>query len=179
MPDLLASTAYTLLRPLVRQDSTGKWHLDHETSQFHGAAMGAGQELLASDHPHIHSAGFVSIPRVQPGDAVFWHCDAAHMVENEHRGMADSSVLYIPAAPLCEVNSNYLNNQRAQFLESRPPPDFPGGIGESRHCDRGTVDDLSSAGKRAMGCQMFHANTSASPGQQAAARSANAILGFD
>lgn len=141
--------------------------------------MGAGQELLATDHPHIYSTGFVSIPPVKPGDAVFRHCDVAHMVESEHRGSADSSVLYIPAAPLCEVNSEYLNNQRAQFLDGRPPPDFPGGVGESRHCDRGSVDDLSVKGKRAMGCQRFEVNTQSSPGRQAAARAANRILNFD
>ena len=168
-----------MLRPFVCQDSAGKWILDQETSFFQGAAMGAGQELLAADHPHIHSAGFVSIPRVEPGDAVFWHCDVAHMVENEHRGTGDSSVLYIPAAPLCEVNSHYLKNQRTQFLEGRPPPDFPGGVGESSHKDRGTVDDLSDEGKRAMGCKEFEVDHKASSGQQAAARTANTILGFD
>ncbi|KAL4892955.1 hypothetical protein BDV59DRAFT_36256 [Aspergillus ambiguus] len=178
MPDLLASTAYTMLRPFVRQNSAGKWILDQESSFFQGAAMGAGQELLAGDHPHIHSAGFVSIPRVQPGDAVFWHCDVAHMVENEHRGNGDSSVLYIPAAPLCEVNSNYLKNQRAQFLEGCPPPDFPGGVGESAHNNRGTIDHLSDEGKRAMGCAKFEVDPKGSLGQQAAARTANSILGF-
>lgn len=141
--------------------------------------MGAGQELLAADHSHIYSDGFVSIPRVQPGDAVFWHCDVAHMVEGEHCGMGDSGVLYIPSAPLCEVNAHYLKNQRAQFLESRPPPDFPGGVGESRHEGRGTVDYLSDEGKRAMGCLPFEVGPTATQGQQTAARMANSILGFD
>lgn len=130
MPHLLSSSAYTLLRPFVHQDpQTDRWTLDDKTSTFHGAAMGAGQELLATEHPHIYSNGFVSIPRVQPGDAVFWHCDVAHMVENQHRGTEDSSVLYIPAAPLCEVNARYLKSQRESFLEGRPPPDFPGELG--------------------------------------------------
>lgn len=179
MPDLLSSTSYTMLRPFVRQDSVGKWVLDDETSFFQGAAMGAGQELLAGDHPHIHSTGFVSIPRVEPGDAVFWHCDVAHMVENEHRGAGDSSVLYIPVAPLCEVNSRYLKNQRAQFLEGRPPPDFPGGIGESSHKNRGRLDDLPNNGKHSMGCEKFEVDFRASSGQQAAARTANVVLGFN
>jgi hypothetical protein len=152
MPDLLSSSAYTLLRPFVLQDiQTGKWTLDDRTSTFHGAAMGAGQELLATEHAHIHSNGFVSIPRVQPGDAVFWHCDVAHMVENQHRGTDDSRVLYIPAAPLCEVNSRYLKSQWELFLEGGQPPDFPGGIGEGSHEERGTVDGLSDQGRRAMG----------------------------
>lgn len=87
------------------------------------------------------------------------------MEENEHCGTGDSSVLYIPAPPLCEVNSHYLKNQSTQFLEGRPPPDFPGGVGESRHDDRGTVDDLSDEGTRAMGCLNFEINPAASPGQ--------------
>lgn len=179
MPDLIASTAYTMLRPFVRQDSTGRWIFDNETSTFHGAAMGTGQEWTAADHSHIYSRGFVPIPRVQPGDAVFWHCDVAHMVDNEHNGTGDSSVLYIPAVPLCEVNSHYLRNQRQLFLEGRPPPDFPGGIGESQHKSRGTLHDISEEGKRAMGCSKFTANPSASPGQQEALKTANNILGFE
>lgn len=179
MPDLLSSTAYTILRPFVREDWSGKWTLDQETSIFHGAAMGAGQELLAADHPHIYSTGFVSIPRVQPGDAVFWHCDVAHMVENKHRGTGDSSVLYIPAAPLCEVNIHYLKSQRDQFLLGRPPPDFPGGVGESCHQNRGMLDDLSREGRRAMGCAKFEVTSNASSGEKDAAQIANSILELD
>lgn len=141
--------------------------------------MGAGQELLASDHPHVYSTGFVSIPRVQPGDAVFWHCDVAHMVENEHRGTDDSSVLYIPTAPLCEVNVCYLKNQRDQFLLGRPPPDFPGGVGESCYEDRGILDDLSQEGRRAMGCSKFKVKAMASPLEEDTARIANMILELD
>lgn len=41
-------------------------------------------------------------------DGVVWltwweatgHCDLVHAVENEHVGVGDSSVLYIPAIPL-------------------------------------------------------------------------------
>ncbi|WAO96089.1 Hypothetical protein NCS54_01375100 [Fusarium falciforme] len=73
LPDLKASTAYTLLRPFVRP-TPGGWDLDPNSSFFHGAAMGAGQELLPNQHPHVSPAGFVTIPRMRPGDAVFWHC---------------------------------------------------------------------------------------------------------
>jgi ectoine hydroxylase-related dioxygenase (phytanoyl-CoA dioxygenase family) len=33
----------------------------------------------------------VSVPKVNPGDAVFWHCDVVHSVEQEHTGSGDSA----------------------------------------------------------------------------------------
>jgi Protein of unknown function (DUF1479) len=180
MPDLVASTAYTVLRPFVRQAPSGRdWEIDLDSSHFHGAAMGAGQELTAIDHPHLNPHGFVSIPRVRPGDAVFWHCDVAHMVEAEHRGNGDSSVLYIPSVPLCEVNSKYLRRQRDQFLSGVAPPDFPGGMGESKHKGRANSEDIQSVeGRRAMGLERFAANEQLTSGQREAIEAANSILNF-
>lgn len=180
MPDLVASTAYTLLRPFVRQTPDGLgWELDLETPQFHGAAMGAGQELAITTHPHINPHGFVSIPHVRPGDAVFWHCDVAHMVEAEHRGMSDSSALYIPSVPLCEVNSKYVKRQRENFEQGIAPPDFPGGAGESQHKGRGQSEDIkSTTGRRAMGLERFEVSEYLTTGQRIAVDVANAILGF-
>jgi hypothetical protein len=180
MPDLVASTAYTLLRPFVKQPASGiDWELDLDTPQFHGAAMGAGQELATQTHPHLNPYGFVSIPRVRPGDAVFWHCDVAHMVEAEHRGTTDSSVLYIPSVPLCEVNSTYIKKQSENFEQGIAPPDFPGGVGESQHEGRGQAGDIkSAAGRRAMALEGFELSEHLTPGQRVAAEVANEILGF-
>lgn len=36
----------------------------------------------------------VSIPKVNPGDAVFWHCDVVHAVEPDHIGKGDSAGQY-------------------------------------------------------------------------------------
>ena len=33
----------------------------------------------------------VSVPKVNPGDAVYWHCDVIHAVEREHTGSGDSA----------------------------------------------------------------------------------------
>ena len=33
----------------------------------------------------------ISVPKVYPGDAVFWHCDVIHAVEVEHNGTSDSA----------------------------------------------------------------------------------------
>ncbi|CAH0035518.1 unnamed protein product [Clonostachys rhizophaga] len=177
-PDLKASTAYTLLRPFVTETGD-RWSLDSKSPIFHGAAMGAGQELLPSLHSHISPRGFVTIPTVRPGDAVFWHCDTAHMVEAEHQGTEDASVFYIPSFPLCDINAMYLKRQRENFLNLCPPPDFPGGIGESEHIDAGSVADLSPGGKRAMGCGPFDPNLASTPGEKSAYEFANKTLEFN
>ena len=179
IPDLAISTAYVILRPLVRRTASGTgWEIDRSSPSFHGAAMGAGQELDAESHSHLASDGFVSMPFVRPGDAVFWHCDTAHMVESEHQGTEDASVFYIPSAPLCDVNARYLKRQRENFIKGVPPPDFPGGIGESKHVGRGLADDMSREGKLAMGFVRFEVDATASEGQRIAAMNANAILGL-
>lgn len=177
IPNIAISTAYVILRPLVRSTSTG-WEIDRSSSTFHGAAMGAGQELQVDAHSQLVPDGFVSMPLVRPGDAVFWHCDTAHMVEAEHQGTEDATVFYIPSAPLCDVNARYLQRQRENFLKGVPPPDFPGGVGESDHIGRGSVDDLSIEGKLAMGCTKFEVHAKASEGQRVASETANSILGF-
>jgi hypothetical protein len=179
IPSLKVSTAYTILRPFVRHKTSGMgWEIDRSSSTFHGAAIGAGQELNVHDHSELVTDGFVSVPHVRPGDAVFWHCDTAHMVENEHAGEEDASVFYIPAAPLCDVNVGYLKRQRDSFLKGTPPPDFPGGVGELNHVGRGTMKDLSAEGKVAMGCAKFEVKSGVSDGRRVAAENANAILGF-
>ena len=33
----------------------------------------------------------ISVPKVYPGDAVFWHCDVVHAVEIDHTGTSDSA----------------------------------------------------------------------------------------
>lgn len=33
----------------------------------------------------------VSVPKVNPGDGVFWHCDVVHAVETDHIGKGDSA----------------------------------------------------------------------------------------
>jgi ectoine hydroxylase-related dioxygenase (phytanoyl-CoA dioxygenase family) len=33
----------------------------------------------------------VSMPKVNPGDMVFWHADVVHAVEEEHTGSGDSA----------------------------------------------------------------------------------------
>ena len=89
---------------------------------------------------------------VKPGDQVWWHCDGVHAVESEHNGKNPSSVLYIPSVPLTEANARYVKEQREHYLGRIPPPDFPGGEGESRFRGTGGDESLSTVeGKHGMG----------------------------
>jgi hypothetical protein len=93
----------------------------------------------------------VSIPRVEPGDTVFWHPDVVHAVEDEHRGKGYSNVIYIGAAPWCEKNERFLQKQAACFLDGRSSPDFAAEDYEVDFVGRTRLEDLSELGKRQMG----------------------------
>lgn len=67
-----------------------------------------------------------------------------HSVESVHQGKGPSAVLYIPAVPLTPQNAEYVRDQRNQFMQGRPAPDFPGGVGESNFVGRGTQEDIES-----------------------------------
>mgnify|MGYP001356947321 CR=1 FL=1 len=43
-------------------------------------------------HPHLRlDQTMTSVPKVYPGDMVFWHCDLIHSVERVHNGSNDSA----------------------------------------------------------------------------------------
>jgi len=92
-----------------------------------------------------------SIPVMEPGDTIFWHCDVIHAVENEHRGSGYSNVMYIASAPGCAKNSAYLARQAVTFLSGKTPPDFPADNFEVNFIGRGTVADLSERGRAQLG----------------------------
>jgi len=161
------ATSYFLLRPFFSPKNTnveasgyldeGNWQLEPVQSPvLQGASLGCTQELSTALHPHLDLARtMVHMPKVQPGDYVAWHCDTIHAVDKIHAGKGDSSVLYIPACPSTEANARYLARQREAFLSGTPGPDFPGGIGESKHVGRSGREDVEKAGgdeaMRAMG----------------------------
>ncbi|KAF4613742.1 hypothetical protein D9613_008102 [Agrocybe pediades] len=168
-PDVLLSNAYLILRPfftpLVPIDSEdiydGKnWKFDLSTPDFPGIYPRDGGFYGPRPTPDLHpnmrlEETMTSVPKVNPGDAVFWHCDVVHAVEPDHIGEGDSAVMYIPAVPLTPQNQAYVDRQKASFLEGERPPDFPKGPGEADYVGKGTIDDvLSEAGKRAMGLVM-------------------------
>lgn len=149
-PMLKQSTAYTILRPFFNVKSS----LPVLDATFPGSVPGACQEYNSVTHPHLAlSTTMVSMPRVEPGDYAAWHCDSLHSVDEEHRGTRDSGVLYIPTAPLCQMNVEYLMKQRQAALSYSPPWDFPGAGGPGEMGFHGAVDwsSLNADGLRAMG----------------------------
>ncbi|CAF1459530.1 unnamed protein product [Didymodactylos carnosus] len=177
-PLLKFATSYWLLRPFLTQvEKEGDWQID-TSSIWQGAIPGRGQEMNDSWHPGLElSTSMVSIPKVRPGDMVFWHCDTIHAVDSVHRGQTDSSVFYIPAAPFCEINVEYLARQRDAFVHGIPPPDFPGGEGESHHVGRAVPEDVKKAGGgRAMGFEAFKIKSDMTPGEKKMILKANTIL---
>lgn len=107
-----------------------------------------------SINPQWHApllAGLCSIPRVEPGDTVWWHPDIVHAVEDEHRGSGYSNVMYIGAAPWCAKNAAFLEKQKAAFLKGESSPDFAAEHYEINYRGRATPDDLTDLGKRQMG----------------------------
>jgi hypothetical protein len=165
------ATSYFLLRPFFSPRNPDparsgyldaeNWQLDPvQTPLLQGASLGCTQELTNALHPHLElDKTMVHVPVVQPGDYVAWHCDTLHAVDKIHKGVGDSSVLYIPACPLTEANARYLVQQRNAFLAGTPGPDFPGGMGEREHVGRMGVKDIEQAGGdealRAMGLQAW------------------------
>ncbi|KAJ3569522.1 hypothetical protein NP233_g4989 [Leucocoprinus birnbaumii] len=145
VPEVLLSNAYLILRPFfkptVAEDSpevlkAENWTIDLESPEFPGIIpMDGGfagpypNPLL---HPHLALAKtLLPAPNVQPGDAVFWHCDLIHAVESTHEGKEDSAVMYIPAVPYTTQNSEYVKKQLDAFLNGERPSDFPKGKGEA------------------------------------------------
>jgi hypothetical protein len=166
-PLLRHATAYLLLRPFFDLE-TNELNLD---TSFPGSALGGGQEYNPVTHPHLKLEDImVSLPKVEPGDFVAWHCDTIHAVDKEHRGTGDSSVLYIPACAITPHNLEFLNTQRTSALKYSPPPDFPGAGGDGEIGFDGAVDwnAVTEEGKKAMGLgsQKWEARQGMSEGER-------------
>ncbi len=114
-----------------------------------GATPGRALSVNEKWHPLLTQAMF-SIPDMEPGDAVFWHCDVVHSVENQHQGMFDSNVMYIAAVPWCEKNVAYLKKQWAAFVQGRSPDDFAADDFEVGFTGRAIPADLTQLGLKQM-----------------------------
>ena len=71
-------------------------NIDISTSDFPGTSLVdghyAGLRPTPELHPHLRlDESLVSVPKVNPGDTVFWHADVIHAVEQEHTGSGDSA----------------------------------------------------------------------------------------
>lgn len=199
-PLLALSTAYILLRPFFTPKASpiafekgpyspefldpSNWNMEAPfSSDLQGAWPGLGQELTTAWHPHLDLLNtMVHVPRIAPGDYVAWHCDTIHAVDSVHAGKNDSSVLYIPACPTTKVNINYAFQQRDKFLQGIPPPDFPGGKGESEHIGRPDTATLRTVageeGLRAAGFAPFDVEKAETKGEATILSYANRVMGF-
>ena len=115
-----------------------------------GAVEGRAQAITDEWHSLL-LRGLVSIPKVNPGDTVWWHPDLVHAVEREHQGSNVSSVLYIGSAPWCDRNVRYLERQMQAFLEGRSAPDFAPEDYEIDYQNRASLEDLTELGRQQMG----------------------------
>lgn len=149
-PLLKHSTSYLLLRPFF-DAASGRLNLD---TSFPGSVPGAAQEYNAETHPHLElESSMVSVPRVEPGDFVAWHCDAIHAVDKNHGGKNDSSVLYIPACAMTPPNVHFIRQQGQAAMALSPPQDFPGAGGPGELGFQGAVEwnTISAEGLKALG----------------------------
>ena len=139
-PLLKESISYVMLRPFLD---------DVPSDVFCGAALRSLQILNKEYHQLIHD-NVVTIPNIKPGDAVFWHCDGVHAVEEFHNGDEEGIVFYIPSGPDCPINRKYLEKLRESFFHGKTPPDFGDENLETKFENRARPEDLTSIGKKIM-----------------------------
>lgn len=171
-------TAHWIMSPFFDENDNLKFD-----SSLPGTFPGKSQEFNNKTHPTLQLDDLmVPVPPVKPGDMVFWHCDLIHAVDSVHEGPHDSSVFYIPSAPLCDINVKYAAIQREAFLKGLAGPDFPGfphGIAESEHIGRGTPEDVVEVGGtetlREFALAPFSAEN-LTPGEQEIVKRANKLL---
>lgn len=93
-------------------------------------------------------------------------------------------MLYIPACPLTVANAEYMARQRDSFRRGIPAPDFPGGVGESLHVGRETVEELRARADipkealRAMGLEAWDIGGEMTEGEREVVGRANEVLGY-
>ncbi|QLR42414.1 DUF1479 domain-containing protein [Enterobacter sp. RHBSTW-00994] len=133
--------AYILLRPLLD---------DVPEDELCGVAPGRVLPISEKWHPLLIEA-LTSIPALEAGDSVWWHCDVIHSVAPVENQQGWGNVMYIPAAPMCEKNLAYAKKVKAALETGASPGDFPREDYEKTWQDRFTLDDLNIHGKRALG----------------------------
>jgi len=193
LPNIKLASAYIMLRPFFMN---GVDEFDNNSSYFPGAVAGYGQVFpTPQNHPHLQIAEtVVSIPSIAPGDFVAWHCDMCHAVDKRMKNLKneESSVIYIAATPLCDLNIVSMIQNRDGFKNctTAPIPDFAndetrlkkaGKPLEMEHDDNGAHIEniLSKKGRQALALEPFDVNE---PGLTEGARRiremANKAAGF-
>ena len=132
------SMAYILTRAL----------LDDVDEKDLCSSMPARALSVNSKYHSLLLRGLVSIPKMNPGDTVWWHPDVVHAVEDHHTGKGYSNVVYVGSTPYCEKNLAYAKKQSQKFVEGKSPPDFAAEDYEVAYKNRATITDLTSLGKK-------------------------------
>ncbi|MFE4109072.1 DUF1479 domain-containing protein [Kosakonia sp. YIM B13611] len=133
--------AYILLRPLLD---------DVPEDELCGVAPGRVLPVSEKWHPLLMEA-LSTIPALEAGDSVWWHCDVIHSVAPVENQQGWGNVMYIPAAPLCAKNLAYARKVKVALEQGASPDDFPRENYESDWSGRFTLSDLNIHGKRALG----------------------------
>ncbi|OHE98578.1 hypothetical protein CORC01_06029 [Colletotrichum orchidophilum] len=160
-PNVATVVSYMLLRPFFKppadcvdvMDAT-KWTLDESSSNFPGTFKTQSQRLSRLSHPHLRlEECLIHVPKMEPGDTVWWHADVCHAVDPVHEGSENASVLYIAACPTTANNKKYVKKQLSDTLAGRPPPDQQQGNDLNEKTLKGYVglEGLSADAKRAFG----------------------------
>ncbi|QOV65439.1 DUF1479 domain-containing protein [Kosakonia pseudosacchari] len=136
--------AYILLRPLLD---------DVPEDELCGVAPGRVLPVSEKWHPLLMEA-LSSIPALEAGDSVWWHCDVIHSVAPVENQQGWGNVMYIPAAPLCAKNLAYARKVKVALEQGASPGDFPRENYESDWSGRFTLNDLNIHGKRALGIEV-------------------------
>nr|VXZ86787.1 Protein of uncharacterised function (DUF1479) [Klebsiella pneumoniae] len=87
-----------------------------------GVAPGRVLPISEQWHPLLIKA-LSSIPALNAGDSVWWHCDIIHSVAPVENQQGWGNVMYIPAAPMCEKNLAYA--QKVKSPRKAPRRGFP------------------------------------------------------
>ena len=132
------SMAYILTRAL----------LDDVDEKDFCSSMPARALSINSKYHSLLLRGLVSIPKMNPGDTVWWHPDVVHAVEDHHTGKGYSNVVYVGSTPYCEKNLVYAKKQSQKFLQGKSPPDFAAEDYEVAYKNRATIKDLTLLGKK-------------------------------
>lgn len=133
--------AYILLRPLLD---------DVPEDELCGVAPGRVLPISEKWHPLLIEA-LTSIPALEAGDSVWWHCDVIHSVAPVENQQGWGNVMYIPAAPMCEKTSPTRKRSRKCWKPARHREISRARIMRKAGGDRFTVNDLNIHGKRALG----------------------------
>ena len=130
--------AYVLTRALLE---------DVPENELCGSKL--GRALSVNKYYHsLLLKGLISIPKMNPGDTVWWHPDVIHAVEDKHLGANYSNVVYVGATPYCKKNLDYTLKQAKKFLKGESPPDFAAEDFETNYKGRIKIENLTSLAKK-------------------------------